>query len=146
MSILGWSIGSYFTFGKTDVNKLIDHCKKRLSPHHPLSPEAVKLLLHKPRGDYETLGPLIQKHRSGLHTVPMDLYAVFSTGYLFMEPDPILRPGGSAAKEIPGYQQAWWKWTNAQDHLRHAEEPLPILTAIRYVITSYGTMRPSARF
>lgn len=127
-----WAIAAQYTFGQADVDRVIAHCKKRLSPHHPLSLDAIQALLSSARGDYETLGPLIQKSKSGLHTVPMDLYAVFTTGYLFMQDDPMLQPMGSAAAEVPGYHRAWWKWTHAQQYLRSGAEPLPILTAIRH--------------
>ncbi|KAJ0124814.1 hypothetical protein J7T55_006155 [Diaporthe amygdali] len=127
-----WAIAAYYTFGQADMNKVIDHCKKRLAPHHPLSPEAVQKLLSSPKGDYETLGPLIQKSRSGLHTVPMDLYAVFTTGYLFLQEDPMIKPMGTAASEVAGYHRAWWKWTDAKRHVENGAEPLPILTAIRH--------------
>lgn len=128
----GWAIAAYYTFGQADMEKVIDHCKKRLAPHHPLSPEAVQKLLSSPKGDYETLGPLVQKSKSGLHTVPMDLYAVFTTGYLFMQEDPMINPMGAAASEVAGYHRAWWKWTDAKRHLEDGAEPLPILTAIRH--------------
>lgn len=128
----GWAIGAYYTFGQGSFDAVITHCKKRLSPHHPLSPDAVSKLLGRPNGDYETLGPLIHKHRLGLTTVAMDLYSVFTTGYLFMQDDPILQPGGSAEAEVPGYQKAWWKWSSAQRFLTGGAEPMPILTAIRH--------------
>ncbi|KAK3939550.1 acyl transferase/acyl hydrolase/lysophospholipase [Diplogelasinospora grovesii] len=130
-----WAIAAYYTFGNGSVEAVIEHCKKRLSPHHPLSPDAIQQVLsNKPHGEYQTLGPLIQKAKSGLHTVPMDLYAVFTTGYLFLQPDPLLQPGGSAETEIPGYHRrpGWWKWTDAKKHLLNGSEPLPILTAIRH--------------
>ncbi|KAH8810962.1 putative cytosolic phospholipase A2 [Xylogone sp. PMI_703] len=127
-----WAIAAYYTLGHGDMDRVIEHCKKRLSPLHPLSPEAVKRTLSVARGDYETLGPLIQKRRSGLSTVPMDLYAVFSTGYLFYQEDPMIQPMGSAQNEIPGYHRAWWKWSQAQEYLKNGMEPLPILTAIRH--------------
>lgn len=127
-----WAIAAYYTFGDADVHHVIEHCKKRLSPHHPLSPDAIGTLLSSARGEYETLGPLIQKRMSGLHAVPMDLYAVFTTGYLFMSPDPLLQPLGATESEISGYHQAWWKWTSATKHLTSGAEPLPILTAIRH--------------
>ncbi|KAL1884059.1 hypothetical protein Daus18300_000168 [Diaporthe australafricana] len=127
-----WAIAAYYAFGQAEMQKVIDHCKKRLAPHHPLSPEAVQKLLSSPKGNYETLGPLIQKSKSGLHTVPMDLYAVFTTGYLFLEEDPMIKPIGTAASEVAGYHKAWWKWTDAKCHLADGAEPLPILTAIRH--------------
>jgi cytosolic phospholipase A2 len=128
-----WAIAAYFAFGRCDMDAVIEHCKKRLSPHHPLSPEAVQQVLSLPHGDYQTLGPLIQKHASGLHNVAMDLYAVFTTGHLFAEEhDPMMHPGGTAEAEIPGRQKGWWKWTEAQQYLRNGAEPLPILTAIRH--------------
>jgi len=113
------------------MSKVIDHCKKRLSPLHPLSPDAIQKVLSIPRGDYETLGPLIHKRRAGLSTVPMDLYAVFSTGHLFYQEDPMLTPVGSTQPNNPGHNRAWWKWTQAQELLVDGAEPLPILTAIR---------------
>jgi cytosolic phospholipase A2 len=61
----------------------------------------------------------------------MDLYAVFTTGYLFMQEDPIMRPGGSASVEVAGYHRAWWTWSTAKQYLVNGSEPLPILTAIR---------------
>lgn len=129
-----WAIAAYYTLGHGSMDAVVAHCKSRLSPHHPLSPEAIGKLLGSARGDYETLGPLIQKARSGLHTVPMDLYAVFTTGYLFMEgEDPVLQPPGAAVSEVPGlHHRAWWKWTHAQRLLERGAEPLPILTAIRH--------------
>ncbi|KAH8652520.1 putative cytosolic phospholipase A2 [Xylariales sp. PMI_506] len=127
-----WTLGALYTFADGSTEKLIEHCKRRLSPHHPLAPDAVKKLLSTPRGDYQTLGPLIQKQRSGLHTVSMDLYSVFTTGYLFMQDDPMLQPGHSSTKEVAGYHQSWWKWSSAQKHIVNGAAPLPLLTAIRH--------------
>lgn len=92
----------------------------------------MRTLLHVPGGDYETIGPLIHKHRRGLTTVAMDLYSVFTTGYLFISEDPIATPGGSAETEIPGHQKTWWKWSNAKRFLSDGQEPMPILTAVRH--------------
>lgn len=128
-----WAIAAYFTFGRASLDAVVAHCKARLSPHHPLSPDAIRALLGSAGGDYETLGPLVQKSKSGLHTVPMDLYAVFTTGYLFMQDSPAIQPGsGAAAAAEPECHRPWWKWTHAQSCLRDGAEPLPILTAIRH--------------
>lgn len=128
-----WCLAAYYTFGQTSMTKVIEHCKKRLHPLHPLSPEAIKTVLSAPNGPYTTLGPLIQKHHSGLHTVAMDLYSVFTTGYLFLVNDPSLNPsGGGPRRELAGYHQDWFKWTNAIKYLHGGAEPLPILTAIRH--------------
>jgi cytosolic phospholipase A2 len=129
-----WSLAAYYTFGETSMSKVIDHCKKRLHPHHPLSPDAIRMVLSSPGGAYSTLGPLIQKQHSGLHTVAMDLYSVFTTGYLFLINDPVLDPSRQTTyeRELAGYRDHWFKWTNAMKYLNGGAEPLPILTAIRH--------------
>ncbi|KAF2099753.1 FabD/lysophospholipase-like protein [Rhizodiscina lignyota] len=128
-----WALASYYTFGEANMTKVIDHCKKRLSPYHPLSPDAVRTLLkQKP---YETLGPIMAKRHSGLHTVAMDLYSVFTTGYVFMVDDPSTQPGmipQTPQKEVAGYHSQWYKWSNALKYLNGGAEPMPILTAIRH--------------
>ena len=121
-----WSLGAYFTFGNTSVEKVIENCKERLYPHHPLSAEAIRALLTVPDGAYVTLGPLAQKHHSKLHTVAMDLYSVFATGHLFLHRDD------KSQKEVAGHHHSWYKWTSAREHLEDGMEPLPILTAIRH--------------
>ncbi|KIX00994.1 uncharacterized protein Z518_10060 [Rhinocladiella mackenziei CBS 650.93] len=132
-----WSLAAYYTWGGASMQRVIEHCKKRLSPHHPLSPEAIRELLNAPGGPAKTLGPIVQKRRSGLHTVAMDLYSVFTTGYLFLLHDPSLNPPGAKGsvtvkKEVAGYHEDWYKWTSANRYLQDGSEPLPILTAIRH--------------
>jgi phospholipase A2 len=130
-----WALAAYYTFGNGSMKNVIEHCKTRLSPHHPLSPDAIHLLLSSPGGTYSTLGPLIQKHHSGLENVAMDLYSVFTTGYLFLQPDPTLTPGGpgeTAMTEVAGQRQDWAKWSQAFRFMNGGKEPLPILTAIRH--------------
>lgn len=127
-----WSLASYYTFGDRDWDKVVEHCKTRLSPHHPLSGEAIRSVLTAPGGADVTLGPLVQKRHSGLHTVAMDLYSVFTTGYVFLQGDPSQQPGGSAGKEVAGYHRDWFKWSNALKWLEGGAEPLPLLTAIRH--------------
>jgi phospholipase A2 len=132
-----WSLAAYYTFGATSMTKVIGHCKKRLSPYHPLSYKAIQDVINaKP---YATLGPLIQKRTSGLKTVVMDLYSVLTTGYLFFHDDPALKPGGpgrDARKEVAGYHGDWYKWSNAL--LQDCQQPLPILTAVRHEIPWTG--------
>ena len=83
-----WALAAYYTFGEASMAKIIEHCKKTLSPYHPLSAEAIRTVLTVPDGLYVTLGPLVEKHRSGLHIVAMDLYSVFTTGHLFLHDEP----------------------------------------------------------
>ena len=68
-----WSLAAFYTFGHASMANVIEHCKKRFSPYHPLSGEAIRTILSTPGGARTTLGPLIQKSRSGLDTVAMDL-------------------------------------------------------------------------
>lgn len=127
-----WSIAAYYAFGDADWGKVIEHCKKRFSPYHPLSSDAIRKVLLAPGGAHITLGPLVQKHHSGLKTVAMDLYSVFTTGYVFLH-DPVEDPTSHGAKkEVAGYHRDWFKWSSATKHLEDGKEPLPILTAIRH--------------
>jgi phospholipase A2 len=126
-----WSLAAYYTFGNADFTYLIDHYKRRLSPHHPLSTAAIRMLLTAPHGAYTTLGPLVEKQRGGVQTVPMDLYAIFSSGYLFLHHDPKQDvPGGDV--QIAGDKEHWYKWSKGAQFLEGGREPLPILTAIRH--------------
>ncbi|KAF7292355.1 Lysophospholipase [Mycena chlorophos] len=124
-----WAIAQYYTLGNASMEAVIEHCKNHLSPHHPLSPDAIGQLLGTKQGELQTFGPLIQKHKSGLHTVPMDLYAVFITGYLFKQPNTA---AATIEAAVAGYQKPWWKWTDAIRHLEDGKEPMPLLTAIRH--------------
>ncbi|OAL22647.1 hypothetical protein AYO22_07205 [Fonsecaea multimorphosa] len=132
-----WALAAYYTWAGASMKAVIEHCQKRLHPHHPLSPEAVREVLNAPGGPTKTLGPLIQKHRSGLSTVAMDLYSVFTTGHLFLNHDPALEPPGlrgsfGVKKEVAGHHENWLKWSSANMHLLDGSEPFPILTAIRH--------------
>ncbi|KAK4634534.1 Cytosolic phospholipase A2 zeta [Fulvia fulva] len=127
-----WSIAAYYTFGKVSMQAVIDHCKKRFSPYHPLSGDAIRTILSASGGARVTLGPLIHKSRSGLQTVAMDLYSVFTTGWIFFQDDPVRHPGGSAHKEVTGYQRSWYKYSSARQYTDDGSEPLPLLTAIRH--------------
>jgi phospholipase A2 len=121
-----WALAAYYTFGRASMEKVIDNCKERLHPHHPLSPEAIRKLLTVADGPYVTLGPIAQKHYSGLHTVAMDLYSVFTTGYVFLHHHP------PSKQDLAGHNHEWYKWTTARDFLEDGKEPLPIMTAIRH--------------
>ncbi len=132
-----WSLAAYYTWASASMDSVIAHCKQRLHPYHPLSPEAIREVLHAPGGPSKTLGPLVQKHRTGLSTVAMDLYSVFTTGHLFLVHDPSLEPpglhGNSGLKnEVAGQHEQWFKWSSANAHLTDGCEPMPILTAIRH--------------
>lgn len=128
-----WSLAAYYTWADASMEAVIEHCKRRLSPYHPLSPEAIRDVLHSPGGPTTTIGPIVQKHHSGLHTVAMDLYSVFTTGHLFLRSDPNIDPKGMGVrKEVAGYHDQWYKWSSAQRYINDGTEPLPILTAIRH--------------
>lgn len=127
-----WSLAAFYTFGEGSMQRVIDHCKRRFSPYHPLSGEAIRTILSAPGGARTTLGPVIQKSRSGLQTVAMDLYSVFTTGWIFFQDDPMTHPGGTAKKEVAGLQSGWYRWTSASKYTNDGSEPLPIMTAIRH--------------
>lgn len=114
------------------MGAVIEHCKKRFSPYHPLSGDAIRTILSTPGGARTTLGPLIQKSKSGLDTVAMDLYSVFTTGWIFFEDDPASHPGGSAKKEVAGFQRSWYRYSSARTYTDTGAQPLPIMTAIRH--------------
>lgn len=127
-----WSLAAYYTIGKGSMQHVIDHAKKRFSPYHPLSGDAIRTILSAPGGARTTLGPLIQKSKSGLQTVAMDLYSVFTTGWIFFQDDPASHPGGSAHKEVAGFQKSWYKYSSAREYTDEGQNPLPIITAIRH--------------
>lgn len=127
-----WSLAAYYTFGHGSMATVIEHCKKRFSPYHPLSGEAIRTILSTPGGARTTLGPLIQKSKSGLDTVAMDLYSVFTTGWIFFQDDPATHPGGHVKKEVAGYQRSWYRLSSAREYTDNGAAPLPIMTAIRH--------------
>ena len=127
-----WSLAAYYTFGQTSMQNVIDHCKSRLSPHHPLSGEAVRTVLSTPGGARTTLGPLIQKHKSGLEIVAMDLYSVFTTGWIFLQHAYASRMHISAKSETTSDQSSWYRYSSVRKYTDNGTEPLPIFTAIRH--------------
>ncbi|KAK5675126.1 hypothetical protein LTS10_012200 [Elasticomyces elasticus] len=127
-----WSLAAYYTFGHASFDKVIEHCKRRFSPYHPLSGEAIRKILSVPGGARITLGPLIMKSKSGLQTVAMDLYAVFTTGWIFFQDEPATHPGRHLTKSPAPWQTSWYRWSSAREYTDHGAEPLPIFTAIRH--------------
>ncbi|EED15715.1 cytosolic phospholipase A2, putative [Talaromyces stipitatus ATCC 10500] len=123
-----WSIAAYYTFSDATTEHIIDHFKSRLSPYHPLSDPAIRTTLTAINGPYNTLGPLILKQISGLHVVLMDLYSVFTTGYLFLHHSQ----ESEGIRYKPNGDRGWWKWSDAHKWLNDGQEPLPIMTAIRH--------------
>jgi cytosolic phospholipase A2 len=130
-----WSLGAYYTWGDASWDAVLKHITQRLNPYHPLSPEAVREVLHSVNGPALTLGPLIQKHKSNLETVAMDLYSVFTSGHLFLgsnNGDGQIGAGPTTDHQATNTQSSWLKWSRAVRHLEQGQEPLPLLTAIRH--------------
>jgi cytosolic phospholipase A2 len=123
-----WTIAAYYTFADANVDHIFDHFKRRLSPHHPLSDPAIRTTLTAINGPYNTLGPLMLKQTSNLHVVLMDLYSVFTTGYLFLHRSQ----ESEIVRRKPDTNRGWWKWTSARRWLDEGQQPLPIMTAIRH--------------
>lgn len=123
-----WSIAAYYTFADATIEHIFDHFKSRLSPYHPLSDPAIRTTLTALNGPYNTLGPLILKQISNLHVVLMDLYSVFTTGYLFLHHSQ----ESASVRHKPNADRGWWKWSSAQTWLTEGQEPFPIMTAIRH--------------
>jgi phospholipase A2 len=117
------------------MGKVLDSCRRRFSPNHPLSVEAIHSVLSSPDGPYAILGPLVQKQHSGLKIEPADFLAVFLTGQIFFQEKPEA-PAASQNQVINrddgGSHYNWLKLTDCQKHLRGGAEPLPIFTAIRH--------------
>ena len=104
-----WSIAAFFTIGNGSMSSVIEHCKQRLSPYHPLSGDIIRTVLSTSGGPRTTLGPLIQKGVSGLQTVAMDLYSVFTTGWILMQDIHGSHARDSAMKEVLEPQRSWHK-------------------------------------
>lgn len=127
-----WSLAAYYTFGQADWERVIEHCKKYLSPHHPLPAEAIRSVLLALGGARHALGLVVQKHHSGLKAVAMDLYSVFITGYVFLPNGPVATPGQTTTTEAASYRRDWFKWSNALRYRENSQEPMPILTVVRH--------------
>jgi phospholipase A2 len=95
------SPAAYFAFGEASVEKVINNCKERLHSYYHLSGEAIRKLLTVADGPYVTLGPIAQKHYSGLYTVATDLYSVFSSGYVFLHHHP------PSKQDLAGHSHEW---------------------------------------
>lgn len=127
-----WSLALYYTIGQGSMQAAIDHCKDRLYPYHPLSGHAIRTLLSAPGGARVTLGPVIQKSLSGLQTVAMDLYSVFTTGWIFFQDDSSLHADAHSNKHVAGLQKSWETLSSMRKYTDDGSEPLPIMTAIRH--------------
>ena len=126
-----WSIASYYTFGDLSFDKVIEHCKRRFFPHHPLSDDAIRAVLSAPGGMNLLLGPLEIKSESGLHVVPMDYYSVLTTGHIFLRNEE-REASNTFEPDFFGFKPEWFKFTNIKQHIADAAEPLPIFTAVRH--------------
>lgn len=126
-----WSLAAYYTFGHYDMDEVIEHCKRRLSPHHPLSDDAIRAVLAAPKGVDVAFGPLSVKSHSGLHVVAMDYYSVFTSGHIFLHSRE-QRPPNSKDPGFDGFKPEWFKWSGCRAALQDGAEPMPILTAVRH--------------
>lgn len=127
-----WSLAAYYSFGHTSMQTVIERCKKRFSPYHPLSGDALRIMLSAPGGANALLGPLIQKSKSGLSIVAMDLYSVFTTGWIFFEVGTTKHIRKAVREDGNGHQQSWHNFSSCREHTDDGSEPLPIMTAVRH--------------
>lgn len=56
-----WSLAAYYTIGKGSWQAVIDHCKNRFHPYHPLSGDAIRTLLSSPGGARVTVRQITNK-------------------------------------------------------------------------------------
>lgn len=127
-----WSLAAFYSFGRASMQAVIDRCKKRFSPHHPLSGDAMRIMLSAPGGANALLGPLIQKSKSNLSIVAMDLYSVFTTGWIFFEDGTTRHHGRFAHGYDTSHQHSWHKFSDSRRYTDDGSEPLPIMTAVRH--------------
>ncbi|VUC28088.1 unnamed protein product [Clonostachys rosea] len=127
-----WALGIYYTIAGCNIQAAIDHCKARFYPYHPLSSDAIRAILSTQSGAKITLGPLIQKHKSGIETHSMDWYSTFTSGYIFFQGEAKLEIGHIRERDAATAQAKWLKYSDVGRHTDNGHEPLPIMTAIRH--------------
>ncbi|CAH0021212.1 unnamed protein product [Clonostachys rhizophaga] len=127
-----WALGIYYTIANCNIQAAIEHCKARFYPYHPLSSDAIRAILSTQNGAKITLGPLIQKHKSGIETHSMDWYSTFTTGYIFFQGEAKLEIGRIRERDASTSQTKWLKYSDVGRHTDNGHEPLPIMTAIRH--------------
>ncbi|CZR59397.1 uncharacterized protein PAC_09289 [Phialocephala subalpina] len=67
------ALAAYYTFGEASMARTIEIYKHRLSPHHPLSGDAIQKPLTTHDDPYATLAPVAIKQHGCLHAVPNGL-------------------------------------------------------------------------
>ncbi|KAJ4111429.1 hypothetical protein NW768_011781 [Fusarium equiseti] len=121
-----WTLAGYYTIGRNDITKLIDHYFTVASEKaHPMSIYALNKVARSKKGVYFLIGPLVSKaQKSIIGLSVMDLYSTLTATYMLLSRDAKGRLG-----------RAMFQWSRIWERggIVEGREPMPILAAVRRV-------------
>ncbi|EJU02610.1 FabD/lysophospholipase-like protein [Dacryopinax primogenitus] len=123
-----WSLGAYYTFANRDAHNALNHFMAN-SHSHPISATAFNHVMNSPHGADFLFGPLLAKLKTGVAPVILDMYSTVVHSYMFL---PIhIKERGEGE---PMLRKEWFQWSKVWERsgIKAAEEPFPILTAVRH--------------